>query len=231
MSSFNDMLADFKNILNRDDCSTTLATTFLTQAMQRIQRTARLPSMERVMVETVSVNTTQIAVPADLLQVKDIFVTRPTGYSAGGQVITPDTQVLGSTTVQGPLMALQFMPYRQLLNISPSMLPKAYSRLQSTFQIAGAVLAGSAIELHYYGAFSPFATADDANEISSMAPDVVVYGALSIAGDFFQHPSTSAWEQRYEGYLAEVIQAGEDVDAYGGPMMISSAHPYMDSDW
>lgn len=226
MSTLAEVQSQFLSLLARDDCSADLALTFITQAMQRIQRVARLPSMERLVVYQVTGKPmSYIPVPNDLIQPKDLFVTMPTGYVTGATSSNPVTyQQSSNVTVSGPLAALNLMSYRQLLEISPLYLPTAYARLESTFQIRGSVLIGSTVELSYYGAFSDMPTLSDSNEITASSPDLVIYGALSLAGDYFSHPRTDSWEARYEAYLAEVEQMAEDVDSHGGPMLLANPH-------
>jgi hypothetical protein len=50
--SYNDMLSDFTTILDRDDMTVAQGQLFLNQGIARIQRTARLPSMERAQLIT-----------------------------------------------------------------------------------------------------------------------------------------------------------------------------------
>jgi len=197
--SFNDMLNDFQQILDRDDCSTAQATTFLQQGMSRIQRDCRLPSMERAVFITPTTDPmTYFPVPLDLIQPIDILVP----------------------TIGGTSKPLVKLPYRELLRISPLVRPQAYSRYQGVYQIRGALAPGDQLQFLYYGNFSDFATPDSENELSASTPDLGVYAALSYAGDNYQHPNTDRWEARYQEIKAEVMQMGYDLDAEGGPQSI-----------
>ena len=171
--TFNDMIARFQSILNRDDCTTAAATIYLQDSMARIVREARLPNMERSVIVTVKDQpATFIAIPPDLIAVIDVFVT---------DGVRPGTR------------ALIQLSQRQLFQLSPTDLPTAYARFQGQFNFAGTVPKGGSISLWYYGEFSDFKTYDSENEISASNHDLVIYGALSFAADVFSHPSADQW--------------------------------------
>ena len=197
--AFQDMLNAVTTILNRDDCTPAQAQVFLTQALERIQREVRLPSMERQQLITATATMDWFPVPSDLLQPIDI--------------LEPGQYDLRPTP-------LQRLPFRRLMRMDPNGWPTAYARFQGQFWVRGQVPAGSLVQCLYYGAFTPFATAASENELSLSSPDLAVYGALSFAGDQFQHPLTPTWEGRYQQILASVTQAAEDVDGEGGPQQI-----------
>ena len=63
----------FKALLNRSDCTSTLADTFIDQGISRIQRVLRIPSMEAIQTYAISSQTASIALPATALEVIDIY--------------------------------------------------------------------------------------------------------------------------------------------------------------
>ena len=65
--------AHFKALLNRTDCSDALADTFIDQAITRIQRTLRIPSMEKTQNYSISTQVASIIVPADLIEIMNIY--------------------------------------------------------------------------------------------------------------------------------------------------------------
>lgn len=206
--SFNSMKSTFTNILNRSDCSDAQATIFLQQSIQRIQRDCRLPSMERALFVTPTEVPMQFfVVPPDLIQPIDILVPKEDG--------------VGSK----PLTKLS---YREVVGVNPLIWPRYYARYQGVYQIRGALLPGMQLQFLYYGNFTPFETADSDNELSASTPDLAVYGALSYAGDLFQHPSTNSWENRYMEIKGEVEQMGIDLDAEGGPQAVEPIYHWND---
>jgi hypothetical protein len=207
VATLQDMIGEFQSILNRDDCSNTQAQTFIQQAISRIQRTARLPSMERLFTVTTVQATDYVGVPSDLIQIIDIYV--------------PDR-------LTGRPRALRKAAYRDLMQMDPNLEPTAYARLQAQLWMRGVVPAATTITGHYYGEFTPFASLSAANELSTSSPDLAVYGALSYAGDSYLHPSTEQWEARYQAILAEVTQQAIDVEMEGGP---ASVQPMFSEDY
>jgi hypothetical protein len=211
--SYNDMLTDFTNILDRDDCSNALAQTFLDQGMSRIQRACRLPSMERAQLITpTGAPMRQWMVPQDLIQVIDVIV--PELNATGGQ--------------QRPLKKVA---YRQLVRYDSNDLPRVFARSQATFYVAGSVPVGTTLQFIYYGNFSPFPTPDSENELSASTPDFAVYAALSYAGDYFEHPLTAQWEARFQSIKAEVDQMAMDLENEGGIQVVEPMYQVQDYSW
>ena len=66
--------AHFIALLNRSDCSDALADTFIDQALTRIQRVLRIPSMESIKAYPITSGTplTFIIIPSDLIEIIDI---------------------------------------------------------------------------------------------------------------------------------------------------------------
>ena len=60
----------FLAVLNRSDITTALANTFIINGIQRIQRSLRVPIMERQLTYTFSVQTGAVTLPADFLEAK-----------------------------------------------------------------------------------------------------------------------------------------------------------------
>lgn len=196
--SLDSIVGTFQSVFNRDDCSNSQAQVYALQAISRVQRECRLPSMERQTIIVTTGPVDWISVPSDTLEFIDVILADQSGQ----------------------LTALQHLPYRKLIRIDAGVWPRAYARLQSQLWIRGQVGTGTTIQLIYYGEFSPFTSSADDNEITASAPDLIVYGALSYAADAFDHPSASKWEQRYQSILADVQQQAIDVEMNGGPMQI-----------
>lgn len=206
MATLADLRSSFLTLLERDDCDAALADTFLTTAMQRISRVARIPGMERFVVYNIGATdlpVTYVQVPPDLIQPIDFYVQRP-----------------GDTS----MFPLDHQTMRQLVTIPLAADPTAYARMGAQFQIRGQVPAGSTITVYYYGELSSFTSDTDENELSASSPDLIIYGALSLAGEHFRHDRTDQWEARYQAYLNEITQQAEDVDANGGPQVVASAY-------
>lgn len=200
--NFNDLTARFQSILNRDDCTPDAAAIYLQDSMARVTREARLPDMERSQVTAViDQPMTFIAIPPDLIQVIDLFV-----------VSLPDNS---------PDRPLDLVSQRQVMRYDPAMQPQVYSRFQGQFNFRGAIPKGASVVLSYYGEFPDILDGTQSNPLTASNPDLVIYGALSFAGDVFDHPSTDKWEARYQQILGQVQGLAVDLDANGGATAIS----------
>lgn len=203
--SYNSLLADFQTILNRDDCTTAQAEVFITQGVQRIQRTCRLPSMERQEIVTIGdAGANFVLVPQDMIQPIDLVWT--------------------STTRDFEPRALKKLPYRDIIRKNGLDLPRWYARMQGQYWVAGAMIPGEVIQIFYYGNFSNWANGNADNELSASTPDLAVYAALGFAGDYFEAPLAAQWEQRFQTIKAEVEQMGIDLDAEGGEQVMAPVY-------
>lgn len=210
--SYNDMKADFVAILDRDDMTDAQADIFLRQGMSRIQRTCRLPSMERALLITpTTAAMSQFTVPTDLIQIIDIMV--PLQGSSTGQMTT-----------------LKRLSYRRLMEQPNTACPFAYARQQTLIYLRGTIPIGVQLQFLYYGNFSPFASPTDDNELSASTPDFGVYAALSYAGDHFEHPLTAQWEARYQSIKTEVQSLAIDLETEGGVQVIEPIYAYSEDE-
>jgi hypothetical protein len=208
--SYNTMKADFEAILDRDDLTDAQADIFMQQGISRIQRDCRLPSMERAQLITATDNPmSQFPVPTDLIQIVDILVPRE-----------------GSSV--GQMRPLKRVAYRKLMEYDQTDFPKVYARYQTLIYLAGALPTNQQLQFLYYGNFSPFATPDSDNELSASTPDLAIYGALSYAGDYFEHPLAAQWEARYQAIKAEVEAMAIDLETEGGVAVIEPIYPQWD---
>lgn len=202
--SLNSVVSTFQTLFNRDDCSNAQAQVFVLQAISRIERTCRLPSMERALIITPAAPLSWFLVPTDLIQPIDCMVLDQ----------------------DGRWRALDKKPYRKVVRMANFATPHAYARLQKQIWLGGPAATGQLVNFLYYGNFSSFASDGSTdNELTASTPDLAVYGALSYAGDQFEHPSADRWEARYQEIKNEVINMAIDVDAEGGPAVMQSVYP------
>ena len=71
---------------------------------------------------------------------------------------------------------------------------------------------GTVFRVDYYDEFPKLAKATDSGYLTMGANDLIIYGALSFAGDWFIDKRAPAWEQRFEAIVNE-IQNQADQDA------------------
>lgn len=220
--TYSAMESQFNNILNRTDCTSTLSQTFFQEAITRIEREARLPCMERLLVINPTVLMNAIDLPADFLAPIDVFLQSADGSSFFPPYVSPTTPGVGNT-----FTPLKHLTYRDLLTVPVNDVPRAYARIQTQLHIRGWVPAGVQTQLLYYGAFTPLTSPASSNELTATAPDLAIYAALSLAADYFQHDAGPAWEQRYQQILQQVAGVAIDVEWSGGPMVIEPSYGHL----
>jgi hypothetical protein len=208
--SFNSVVATFTTLLNRDDMTASQANVFVQQSINRIQREMRLPCMERTQLITSQSAITWIPVPQDLLGLQDI--------------VLPDL-----CGIPRPLIK---KPYRQIIQYDPNCYPSTYGRFQNQFFFGGTVGPGTTVQVCYWGEFTPITDPTQDNEITVSQADLIVYGALSYAGDFFESPNTDRWEAKYEGIRESIKALAEDLETNGGPAAVQAMYnEYCEGDW
>lgn len=190
-------------LLNRRDCTTALADTFLRMGMARLQRQVRVPSMERS--HYIVGNPTAVesfGVPVDLLQIMDVFVDGK------------------------PLSKVSF---RELMNMrslngavtGPS---EFYARIGAVLWVFPAMPPNTEMVLTYYGEFEELPDDTSENTATEGLPDVLTYSALTFAGDYFKHDSAKAWEARYVSLVTETMDAASQLEMTGGPSSVTPPH-------
>jgi len=199
MAALQDILADFNGELNRDDCSQEQGVNFVNRGLERIQRSLRVPSMERHRLILAQGQMTYTSIPDDFLEMIDVFA---------------------SLNCQDRTRPLERMAFRQIVEIPNQVYPRAYARVGSTLHFRGAVPEGGSALLHYYGTVASLNALTDTNEFTLACPDLVTYAALKYAGLWCDHPSTQTWEDTFTGLLGDVQGQTVAMENTGGPSAI-----------
>jgi hypothetical protein len=170
--------------MNRTDLNANpaLASTFLNQAIIRLQRELRVPFMEKIVRYTIP-NTYDpslgLVIPSDLLELIDINVDSD-----------------GDGLWDYPLQRVQLknaMAQAQYIDT-----PRVFARRGGYWLLGPQPAQGSVIEIVYYTEFAPLVLPTDTNTISRIAWDLVVYGALSVACDYYNDERGQLFEARYK---------------------------------
>jgi len=193
-----ELTSQFLGLMNRTDLTNlnpALASTFINQAIMRLQRELRLPFMEKIIEYTVPNNfnaATGLAIPSDLLELIDINV---------------DTD--GDGVMDYPLQRVQLK--EAMYRSEWTDVPQVFARKGGNWIIGAAPGVGSVLEIIYYAEFAPLINPTDSNTISTVAWDAVVYGALSFASDYYNDDRAGAFEARYK-QITEMLQEQADGD-------------------
>jgi hypothetical protein len=209
--NYGDLQTAFLGLLNRRDCTATQAQSFLQMSIVRIQRELRCPAMEKTTVATIALGYAGLTIPSDLLELQDLI---PLTYSGG------------STTTNLVRMEKCDISRANVMSLTTG-IPSVYSRDGGVWVLGPSPLVGDTIKIKYYAELGALAVSTDTNVISIIASDLILYGALSFAGDFFTDKRVGGWEARYV-QICEDLQEQSDEDELHGAACVQPAFAYPD---
>lgn len=201
-----ELTAQFTGLMNRTDLknNTALASTFITQAILRIQRELRAPLQEATILYTIPntyVANTGLAIPNDLLELISINVGPNQEY---------ELQRGAFSTVKD--MAVNW----------PQGNPTKFTRLGGNWIIGPSPSIGDVIMIQYYASFPALVNPTDTNVLTLVAWDAPLYAALSAACDFYDDARVDKFEKRYIQILQNLqnMADGDELtaDAAVGPV-------------
>lgn len=187
-------------LLNRNDATNAQLDVFIDQAVARIQRTLRVPPMERVQIYTVETETNgSLSLPNDFLQLKHL-------YTSTGTINYTD---LGS--------------FIKTVDV-PGNVPTIYTRVQGSLLLKPSPPEDFQVTLVYYGEIPDLVNDADTNFVTEIAPDLLVYGALTFAADFFIDERKPAFEEVAVRIFREIQDQADAMEFAQEGMTISTAY-------
>lgn len=186
-----------KGLLNRNDLTDTQADIFIDQAVARIQRTLRIPPMEKTQLYTAgSTGANLLSLPNDFLQLKHLYT---------------------------PTSTIRYVDLGDFLRTqdAPGNTPVIYTRIQGGLQIKNTPPAGFVTTMVYYGEIPDLVNDTDENFLTAIAPDLLVYGALTFAADFFLDDRREVFEATAVRIYEELNQQAIDMEFAQEGMAIS----------
>jgi hypothetical protein len=199
--NFGDLKTHFQNLLNRSDLTTALSETFINQGIARIQRQLRVPMNEKVQNYTLSAQTSSLTLPADFLEIISLYHST------------------------NELERVSTRRFRELQGSVYTGTPKYFARQQEKVNIYPEPTTGTLV-LYYYGEFDPMTADSDENILAQVAPDLIIYAALTYAADWFLDTRGELFEQKYNQFLAEIQEQANDQEMNGGVQGIEPAYRY-----
>ena len=200
-----ELRSHIKDVMNRTDLTDALVDTFIEHTLSRVQRLLRIPSMERTATQTVAGGYDGFVIPNDFLE---LISLRSQGNSACTKV--------------------EYTDFIALSNVEGT--PTKFTREPATNRILlhPVPTSGTVLELKYYAEFTPLSTDTSTNEISDIGEDLIVYGALSYASDYFIDERKTLFESSFQNYLTEIKTQSIDEAFAGANLSISGAYQYTD---
>lgn len=192
-------------LLNRSDCTDALANTFIDQAIARIARTLRIPSMEQQHTYTISGDTGvgEVILPNNLLEMIDVH------YDGRALARVPSHEMVEHQKT-GSLGAPQF-----------------FNRLQGTIQITPRPTAGT-LYLNYYAQPNSLVDDTDTNVLTDVGSDLITYTALGYASDYFLDERGPLFETKASAFLSEIQDQADRAETSGSTQVMRPTHRYED---
>lgn len=189
--------SQFLALLNRNDCSNELADTFLEQGLARIQRTLRVPSMEKVQTYTVNdVAPNALVLPNDFLNIKHLYC---------GDIL------------------LEYVDLGRYLQYPASVdTPRIYTRVQGELKVKPTPPEGTEIFMVYHGEIPDLPSDISTNFITEIAPEALVYGGLTYASDYFIDERKPLFEETFGRVMAELTEQAYLTEFEQSSMAIAS---------
>lgn len=203
--NYGDIKTHFEALLNRSDITNALTTTFVEQGIARIQRSLRSPMNENIQTYSLvaGAGTPSITLPSDFLQIISV-------YYSGNQV------------ERIPLK--KFLPYTQN---SYTGTPQFFTRQQQTLLLHPQPDGGD-LTLYYYGELPAMVADTDENALAAVAPDLIIYAALTYAADYYLDERAELFELKFQQFLEELELQAEEQELSGGVSVIQPSYDYND---
>lgn len=197
-----------QNLLNRSDLTDDLANQFISDVIQRIQRTLRTPMNEVLFPFQISQAYPEFGLPVDFLELISL-----TYYDENDQVQSVLDRV--------PIAVLE--EKKQVDNSTG--IPRFFARKHLDILVHPTPETGS-LYMYYYAEFPDYQDNTDDHVLATVAPDLLTYGALSFAADYFIDDRGPLFEQRYQNALTEIQDQSDRQHLSGGIQTIQPAYQY-----
>ena len=184
-------------LANRNDLSEALADTFIEQALARIQRTLRVPAMEKVQTYTVNdIAPNALILPNDFMNIKHLYC---------GDVL------------------LEYVDLNRYLQYVDSVdTPRIYTRIQGELKVKPTPPEGTEILMVYIGEIPDLTSDTSTNFVTEIAPELLVYGALTYAADYFIDERKPLFDETFNRVFAELMEQAYLTEFEQSAMSIAS---------
>ena len=195
--------AHFKALLNRTDCSDALADTFIDQSISRAQRVLRIPPMEKTQTYNLTASPSTLITPADFLEIINMYYANTN------------------------LTRVPLSKYVEMSQPAESGTPRYFTREGENIKIYPYPTSGS-ISMNYYGQFTEMTADTDENDLAIIASDLITYGALGYASDYFLDERGPLFETKFVQFLSELQEQANDAEVSGTVQAMQPTATYQD---
>ena len=201
--NYGDIKTHFEALLNRSDITPTLTTNFIDQSIARIQRQLRSPLNENVSTYVISGQTASVVLPNDFLEIISLYLD-------------------GTELKRVPMSK-----FRNWAANPYAGNPIAFARQQQDLLLHPQPSSGNLI-LYYYAEFAPMVLNTDENTLAAVASDLIIYGGLTYAADFYLDERGPLFEQKFLQFMEELQEQANDQEMNGGVQSIQPSYQYAD---
>ena len=201
--NYGQIKSHFQDLLNRSDITTALTTRFIDQSIARIQRQLRTPMSERVLEVTITSQTESMTLPSDFIEIISLYHS------------------------QYELERVSMRRYRELIDNVYAGKPQFFTRQAEKLLLYPQPSDGK-LMLYYHGEYPALSADSDENVLTQSASDLIIYGALSLAADFYLDNRAELFESRFNQFLTELQEQANDQELNGGTQSILPAYRYQD---
>jgi len=180
----------FKALLNRSDITDSLADTFIDNGIARIQRTLRVPSMEKQASYPISASTSKLTLPGDFLEILDIYF---------------DNHLLNRLSMR------EMQDHIKAKQVGS---PQHFARQQGELLLSPVPSSGT-VFLNYYSSFTEMVADADESTLAKIAPDLIIYAALGYAADYYLDERGQLFEGKYQTFMSEIQEQANDAELSG----------------
>ena len=197
-----------KDLLNRSDLTDSVANSFIDQAMQRIQRQLRTPMNEKLGTFIIEQEYPEFGLPSEFLELISL-----TYFNEQGEV--------ASVLERVPITTLENK--KRVEDVTG--VPRFYARKHLDILIYPTPSVGT-MEIYYYAEFPSIDEINPEHVLTEVAPDLVIYGALSFAADYFIDERGPLFEQRFQTALQEIQDQSDQQHLSGGIQTVQPAYDF-----
>ena len=202
--NYGDLKSHFNDLLNRSDITAALTTRFIDQGIARIQRQLRTPLNEKLKNYTITAATSQVTLPTDFLEIISLYKD------------------------EYELQRITMKKYRELATNTFTGKPEYFVREQENLKLFPQPGDGT-LTLYYYGEFDAMSADSDENKLAQVAPDLIIYAALTYSADYYLDQRAEIFEQKYVQFITEIQEQANDQELNGGTQSIAPAYDYGDA--
>ena len=190
---------NFKRAIIRTDITDAQCNTYISLAQSRAERTLRIPSNEKTATYTIGATYAHPTIPNDLLETKVLYSNNVVIRKKPLKTIIQMADPNGTEEVSSVMF---------------------YAREGNQFRLFPRPTEGVEIKVVYWGEFFDMVEDTDENTLAAIAPDILIYGALTYAATDYADERKGEFNAQFLLHMDEVLMLQNDDEWGDGPLQI-----------